>query len=294
VGQYAEAVRKAGLRCGLYYSSGLDWSLKGLPTLYPLDDSIVQSPEEIAYMDGQWCELFERYAPDLIWPDIGHPRADDVHALLAEYYARVPDGVVNDRLQTRDEGEPTRHWDYRTTEYFCPARISEDVWEESRGIGASFSYNQLEDDGTSVLGVTDLVHLLADRVSKNGNLLLGIGPKADGSIPGWQADRLRGLGSWLRENGEAIYRTRPWKTHGTRTEAGTEVRFTQRGDDVYALVLGAPGESFVLQQIEFEGPASATRLDGEPVEISRVPEGTRIDCGPLPDAPAQGFRITAR
>jgi len=292
VGQYASAIRSAGLRCGLYYSSGLDWSLKGLPTLPPFDDAILQSPEQIAYVDGQWRELFERYAPDLIWPDIGHPRADDVHALLADYYARVPHGVVNDRLQISDAVEPTRHWDYRTTEYFCPKHISEDVWEESRGVGASFSYNQAEDDGTSVLSVAELVHLLADRVSKNGNLLLGIGPRADGSISELQADRLRGLGRWLRANGEAIYQTRPWKTHAAATEAGTEVRFTQRGDCVYLIALGAPAESFVLEQIEFDGPVSAARLDGGPAEISLVPEGTRITCGPLPDAPAHGFRIT--
>ena len=58
-----------------------------------------------------------------------------------------------------------------------------------------------------------LVDNLVDRVSKNGNLLLGIGPKADGSIPELQADRLRSLGRWLQTNGEAIYGTRPWKVY---------------------------------------------------------------------------------
>jgi alpha-L-fucosidase len=295
VGDYARALREAGLRCGLYYSSGLDWSLKGLPTLPPFgSDSILQSDEEIAYVDGQWRELFERYEPDLIWPDIAHPTSDDVHALLAEYYDRVPHGVVNDRLQATDTAEPTRHWDYRTTEYFCPKHISEHVWEESRGVGASFSYNQMEDDGTSMLSVTELVHLLVDRVSKNGNLLLGIGPRADGSIPELQADRLRELGQWLRVNGEAIYETRPWRTHAIQTESGIEVRFTQRDDRVYAIALGTPDRSFVLENTEFSEPVSVIHLGGAAAEISRVPEGTQISCGPLPDSPAQSFCIAPR
>jgi alpha-L-fucosidase len=145
-----------------------------------------------------------------------------------------------------------------------------------------------------MLSVTDLVHLLVDRVSKNGNLLLGIGPRADGAIPEAQADRLRGLGHWMQANAEAIYETRPWRTHATETETGIEVRFTRRDDRVYAIILGTPDRSFVLQHIAFEGPLSVTRLGGGGAEISSVPEGARITCGSLPEAPAHSFCIIPR
>jgi alpha-L-fucosidase len=128
-------------------------------------------------------------------------------------------------------------------------------------------------------------------VSKNGNLLLGVGPRADGSLPEIQLHRLRALGDWLRINGESIYQTRPWRTHRATTEKGIEVRFTQREGRVYVIALGTPGESFVLEGIELEGPLSAARLGGDAVEISAVPEGTEIRCGSLPDAPAHSFCI---
>jgi hypothetical protein len=70
-----------------------------------------------------------------------------------------------------------------------------------------------------------------------------------------------------------------------------EVRFTRRGDLVYLIALGTPEQSFVVEQIQFDGPVSATHLGGAAAKISRVPEGTKISCGPLPDAPAHGFCI---
>ena len=79
-------------------------------------------------------------------------------------------------------------------------------WEECRGIGRSFGYNQNEgpeDYNTS----EDLIRLLVDIVSRGGNLLLIVGPKADGTIPDIMADRLREIGTWLEKNGEAIYET---------------------------------------------------------------------------------------
>ena len=109
--------------------------------------------------------------------------------------------------------------------------------------------------GTVKLGPGDLIELLVDIVSKNGNLLVNIGPRSDGTIPQEVQDVLREVGSWLKINGEAIYGTRPWKIYGegptkivegafhdTDAQPFTEhdFRFTTKGAAVYACQLGWP------------------------------------------------------
>jgi alpha-L-fucosidase len=82
--------------------------------------------------------------------------------------------------------------------------------------------------------------LLVDIVSKNGNLLLDVGPEADGTIPPVQMKRLEALGAWLKQNGEAIYGTHPWQTAEGKTSEGIPLRFTQSDAAVYATLLGTP------------------------------------------------------
>jgi alpha-L-fucosidase len=100
-----------------------------------------------------------------------------------------------------------------------------------------------------------IVHQLVDIVSKNGNLLMNIGPRSDGTIPDEVQQVLLGVGSWLKVNGDAIYGTRPWATYGegpTKVAAGSfqdtktleytpeDFRFTTKGNDLYAIVLAWP------------------------------------------------------
>jgi len=89
-------------------------------------------------------------------------------------------------------------------------------------------------------------------VSKNGNLLLDVGPEANGTIPEIQQIRLRALGAWLKQNGDAIYGTRPWTRANGTTNAmdasgrAVDVRFTKKGGTVFATLLGKPTTSTVL------------------------------------------------
>lgn len=234
VGDLTKAVRAQGLKMGLYYSGGLDWSFVGPPIrIFPdLFSHVPQSEEYAHYADAQWRELIDRYQPSVLWNDISYPKKGDVLHLFADYYNRVQDGMINDRFQVE-------HSDYTTPEYTQYGKIVEKKWETCRGLGFSFGYNQAEGP-EQVLAADELVRLLVDIVSKNGNLLLNIGPKADGTIPEIQVERLRALGQWLRLNGEAIYETRPWVRAEGRTSDGVGIRFTQRGDSVYVILLDKP------------------------------------------------------
>ncbi len=118
-----------------------------------------------------------------------------------------------------------RHFDFSTPEYSQPDRVLTRKWEATRGVGHSFGANHNEPP-EDIISTAELIHLLVDVVSKNGNLLIGVGPAPDGTVPEWQAAPLEGLGRWLEGRGEAVYGTRPWTTPADTTSGGHDVRFT--------------------------------------------------------------------
>ena len=173
--------------------------------------AIPQTDDYARYADAHWRELIERYRPDVLWNDIGYPQKADFNQLFADYYNAIPEGVVNNRFDVIGAQQGTAHHDFFTPEYDTSKEIKAKKWEACRGIGNSFGYNRNEDESRPTSRARGLVHLLADIVSKNGNLLLNVGPTAIGEIPWPQADSVCSRSApGSRTNGEAIYGTRPW------------------------------------------------------------------------------------
>lgn len=206
VGDIAEAVRAAGLRFGVYYSGGLDWSISSFSPHTSGAEVANLRPNDAAYNCYALLhvnDLIERYAPDVLWNDINWPDAGkrtgawSLHQLFTDFYAANPDGVVNDRW-----GDT--HWDYRTSEYEHGTGVETGAdWEQCRGLGFSFGYNQVEDE-TVVSSGHQLARLLGDVVSRGGRLLLNVGPTADGKIPAIQQESLRSLGRWMHTMADTI------------------------------------------------------------------------------------------
>ena len=225
---------QGGAADGLYYSGGYDWTFVPGPIRTAADYQSVKPQSEAygKYADAQFRELIERYHPAVLWNDIDYPKSGHPLNLMAEYYNAVPDGVIDDRFGVK-------HSDFKSPEYKVMEKISPTKWEECRGLGRSFGYNRAEGEAETI-APDELIYLLVDIVSKNGNLLLDVGPEADGTIPPVQMSRLQALGAWLKQNGEAIYGTHPWKTAEGETSEGIHLRFTQKDSAVYATLLGRP------------------------------------------------------
>ena len=298
VGELTAAVRAIGLRMGLYYSGGLDWSFNPTPVTSQelVGKTIDHSPEYAAYADAHWRELRKYYDPTILWNDIGYPEPADLAAIVADFYNDHPDGLINDRFETRKPGSSRRHHDFTTPEYSRLDEITPYKWEACRGLGYSFGYNRCE-GAEHTISEADLIHLFCDIVSKNGNLLLNVGPRADGSIPPIQEERLGALGAWLKRNGEAIFGTRPWLRATGETADGTPVRFTARGDLVYAIVLGRPTPDGISVPLDLPGQLREAVLLGSGANAHASYENGRLllrPSVPPPDSPAHALRILIR
>ena len=216
VGELTDAVRKAGLRMGLYYSLG-EWTNELHRWYTDPPDSIGSYVDR--HMVPQFKELVDAYRPDLIFSDgewLNTAEQLRSRELIGWYFDAVgPDAVVNERWGAgSDIG-------FRTPEYSSGIELTDRPWTEVRGIGRSFGLNRNE-KLEAYMTPEALVHFFAASVAGGGGMILNVGPGADGQIPLLQQERLRQLGEWLEVNGEAIYGSRPWQKAGEEREVTLE------------------------------------------------------------------------
>ncbi|QKW10438.1 alpha-L-fucosidase [Streptomyces sp. NA04227] len=252
VKELMDAAKDSPLKRGLYYSM-IEWYhpvggqiRKGMVNPYtgkdipytgykPVDDYVMD------HQYPQMKELVSEFDPDIVWCDSNGP--NNANQFMAEYYNQAKDRpkpkdvAVNDRCG---------NWigDFDTPEYTVEPDINPEKWEATRGLGGSFGYNA-EEQPEDLLSSDELIDSFVDIVSKNGNLLLNLGPKADGSIPEMQAERVRDLGAWLKINGEAIYGSTYWN-HAEDDNSNVPVRYTMKNGALYVTALKWPGEKLTL------------------------------------------------
>jgi alpha-L-fucosidase len=294
VGELARAVRKKGLGFGLSNHRAEHWWFMDGGMKF---DSDVKDP---AYLDfygpaqpngsapsveykNDWlvraCELVDLYQPDLYYFDtwIERPPLGPYRRHFgAYYYNRAAEWGKHVAINYKNDA-------------FAPGTGVIDVergqmgdippyfWQSDTAVGRKSWCNIVDEDYKSSRSI---ICDLADIVSKNGTMLLNIGPHADGSIPQEDARILEEIGAWLRVNGEAIYGTRPWKVYGEGptlvpeghfTDAkekqftSEDFRFTTRGSGLYAICLGEAKRELLIRSL-----GQNLRLDAKPVKSVRI------------------------
>ena len=290
IGALADATRAAGLIFGASSHRAEHWWFMDGGRKFPSDvqdpafeafygpaqpapedlGSATQSPPNEAFLNDwllRTCELADKYQPQLIWFDwwIQQEKFEPyLRRFAAYYYNRGAQWGKPVAINYKHHSFPedTAVFDVERGQL---AGIRSHFWQtDTAAAKNSWCYTEGNEYKTPESLIGDLV----DIVSKNGALLLNVGPRADGTIPDEDRNILREIGKWLAVNGEAIYGTRPWKIFGegptqikegqfTDTDraafTGQDIRFTVRNtgksDTLYATLLAWPGETAVIRSL---------------------------------------------
>jgi alpha-L-fucosidase len=286
VGEIAEAVRAEGLHLGASsHRIEHNWFLEGgrkqasdvndpkyaafYGPAHPRLEDGTSLAEDWTYVSPAYlkdwvarnAEIVEKYHPDLIFFDwwIGQPSVRPYLTMFTAYYynessKRGPVGIINSKLVDMQKTSAVLDIERGQLSSILP-----EPWQTDTSV-SNKSWGYIEND--SFKTPEFIVQQLADVVSKNGNLLLNVGPRSDGTIPQPVQQVLLDVGAWLKANGDAIYGTRPWTIYGegpTKAEAGSfhdtqtkpytaqDFRFTTKGNTLYAIEMAWPktGEAVI-------------------------------------------------
>jgi alpha-L-fucosidase len=281
LGELEKAIRAQGLHFGMsFHRAEHDWFFDGGRTfhsdvndpryaslygpaherIYGDDSDFMQ--EDFTYVSQAFArdwlarasEIVEKYHPEVVYFDwwAGQPNYRPEMLEFASFYynfaaAHNYGGVIDIKINDLPWKAGARDFERGAQDH-----ILKDHWQTDTSV-SNQSWGYIQND--TFKSPDFIVHQLADIVSKNGNLLLNIGPRSDGTIPDEVQSTLRDIGAWLKINGEAIYSTTPWITYGegpTQVKAGTfsdtdvhtytteDFRFTAKAQNVYAIGMSCP------------------------------------------------------
>lgn len=276
----------------------------------------VQNPGFIANWLRRQNDLVDRYRPDLCYFDnSGLPFGSIGLEAAAHYYngALARSGRIDVVLTAKKLVGIQRQALVEDVERGFVDDIRADPWQTDTCIGDWF-YNAARPRDRSYKSARDIVQRLADVVSKNGNLLVSIPQRGDGSIDREEEKILDQLADWFARNGEAIYATRPWRRYGegpTRAVEGAQnedaakpftvrdIRYTTKAGALYALLLGEPRGDVVLTALapaSLAGAAVArvSLLGGAALAFRQEQAGLRVTLPPATATPVPALKIEGR
>ncbi|HSO85648.1 MAG TPA: alpha-L-fucosidase, partial [Draconibacterium sp.] len=206
--ELADECKKQGIKLGFYYSQAQDWhepggTYSGIDKGTPHWDPNLKRDSLMNYINGkalpQVKEILENYGGlDILWWDTPIAMTEEAAQVLQNEVNKYPGLITNNRLY--------RPWpgDFSTPEQHVPPTGLDYDWEVCMTMNTSWGYKKSDNDWKSA---QSLIRMLADIASKGGNLLLNVGPTAEGEIPDSSVVRLEQIGSWMKQNSESIYGT---------------------------------------------------------------------------------------
>ena len=233
-------------------------------------------------------DLISKYKPDLLYFDGGLPYGENGLKVAAHFYNTsikahgenqcvlnlkrdFPEGAATLDME-KGQADSLRElpWQTDTTindGWFYLGGSKSAKYTKKESVTQNFENDESQSAGKELrMNAGQVIHNMVDIVSKNGNMLLNVGPRADGSLPESYIEELKKVGEWLKVNGEAVYESRPWKIFGegpTMVESGNfkepdkpfaaeDIRFTAKGKTLYAICLGVPSKEISINSLGVE------------------------------------------